>query len=233
MRATVASAPFSLRMNTPVTNPADLRVEYRRAALDEGDVAADPYRQFARWFDEAVAAQVPEPNAMTLATVDAAGGPSARIVLLKAVDERGLTFYTNYHSRKARELQPGARAAILFFWPELERQIRIEGAVEKVDNAAADAYWMTRPRMSRVGAWASPQSEPLSGRAALEARFAEAEARYPGDSVPRPPHWGGYRLVPDAFEFWQGRASRLHDRIIYRRIDQGEGVNWRIGRLAP
>ena len=220
-------------MTTPATNPADLRVEYKRAALDLCDVAADPFRQFARWFDDAVAAQVPEPNAMTLATVDAAGGPSARIVLLKAADERGLTFYTNYQSRKARELLPGARAAILFFWPELERQIRIEGAVEKVDTATADAYWASRPHLSQVGAWASPQSEPLPDRAALEARFAQAEARYPGDSVPRPPHWGGYRLVPDAFEFWQGRASRLHDRLFYQRNDQGEGANWRIVRLAP
>jgi len=216
-------------MTTPATNPASLRVEYMRAALDEGDVDPDPFRQFARWFDEAVAVQVPEPNAMTLATVDAAGAPSARIVLLKAVDGRGLTFYTNYRSRKARELPPDARAAILFFWPELERQVRIEGAVERVDTATADAYWFSRPRLSRVGAWASPQSEPLPDRAALEARFAQADARYPGDSAPRPPHWGGYRLVPEGFEFWQGRASRLHDRITYRR----EGANWRIGRLAP
>jgi len=220
-------------MNTSATNPADLRVEYKRAALGESDADADPFRQFARWFDEAVAAQVPEPNAMTLATVDTAGGPSARIVLLKAADERGLTFYTNYQSRKARELLPGARAAILFFWPELERQIRIEGAVEKVDTATADAYWASRPHLSQVGAWASPQSEPLPDRAALEARFAQAEARYPGDSVPRPPHWGGYRLVPDAFEFWQGRTSRLHDRLIYHRDGQREGASWRIGRLAP
>ena len=216
-------------MSTPATNPASLRVDYKRAALDERDVDPDPFRQFARWFDEAVAVQIPEPNAMTLATVDPTGGPSARIVLLKAVDGRGLTFYTNYASRKARELHRGSRAALLFFWPELERQIRIEGAVEKVDAATADEYWVTRPRMSRVGAWASQQSEPLPDRAALEQRFAQADARYPGESVPRPPHWGGYRLVPDAFEFWQGRASRLHDRITYGR----EGANWRIGRLAP
>jgi pyridoxamine 5'-phosphate oxidase len=220
-------------MSIPATNPASLRVEYSRAALDERDVDPDPFRQFVRWFDEAVSVQVPEPNAMTLATVDAAGRPSARIVLLKAVDGRGLTFYTNYGSRKARELPPGSRAAILFFWPELQRQVRVEGAIEKVDDATADAYWITRPRLSRVGAWASPQSELLPDRAALEARFAQADARYPGDSVPRPPHWGGYRLVPEAFEFWQGRASRLHDRLTYHRQDQGEGAQWRIGRLAP
>ena len=216
-------------MSAPTTNPADLRVEYKRAALDERDVDPDPFRQFGRWFDEAVAVQVPEPNAMTLATVDPAGRPSARIVLLKAVDGRGFTFYTNYQSRKARELPAGSRAALLFFWPELERQVRIEGAIEKVDDATTDAYWASRPRLSRVGAWASPQSEPLPNRAALEARFAEVEARFPGDSVPRPPHWGGYRLVPDAFEYWQGRASRLHDRLIYQRED----ASWRIGRLAP
>ena len=216
-------------MSAPTTNPADLRVEYKRAALDERDVDPDPFRQFGRWFDEAVAVRVPEPNAMTLATVDPAGRPSARIVLLKAVDGRGFTFYTNYQSRKARELPAGSRAALLFFWPELERQVRVEGAIEKVDDATADAYWASRPRLSRVGAWASPQSEPLRNRAALEARFAEAEARFPGDSVPRPPHWGGYRLVPDAFEYWQGRASRLHDRLIFQR----ENASWRIGRLAP
>ena len=216
-------------MSTPATNPADLRVEYRRAALDERDVDPDPFAQFGRWFDEVVAAQLPEPNAMTLATADGTGRPSARIVLLKAADGRGFTFYTNFGSRKARELPDGSRAALLFFWPELERQVRIEGAIEKVDMATADAYWSSRPRLSRIGAWASPQSEPLPDRASLEARFDEAFARYPDDQVPRPPHWGGYRVVPDAFEFWQGRASRLHDRITYRR----DGANWRIGRLAP
>jgi pyridoxamine 5'-phosphate oxidase len=220
-------------MTTSASNPADLRVEYKRAALDEGDVDRDPFRQFARWFDEAVAAQVPEPNAMSLATVDPTGVPSARIVLLKAADGRGLTFYTNYASRKARELAPGARAALLFFWPELERQVRVEGAVEKVDVATADAYWVTRPRLSRIGAWASPQSELLRNRAELEQRFADAEARYPGETVPRPPHWGGYRLVPEAFEFWQGRASRLHDRLIYQRGDSTGDATWRIARLAP
>lgn len=215
-------------MDTP-SPLSDLRTDYRRAALDVSQVDLDPHRQFARWFADARAAGVPEPNAMTLATADAEGRPSARIVLLKDADANGFTFYTNHQSRKGRELAERAQAALLFFWPELERQVRIEGTVEVVTSAAADAYWRSRPRLSRVGAWASPQSAPLPDRAALEARFDEAQARFPGDDIARPPHWGGYRVVPARLEFWQGRPSRLHDRIVYTR--QGDG--WQIGRLAP
>jgi pyridoxamine 5'-phosphate oxidase len=218
---------------TSSADPASLRVNYERAALDESDAEADPFRQFRRWFDDAVAAQVPEPNAMSLASVDAQGRPAVRIVLLKAVDHRGFTFYTNFRSRKARELELSGRAALLFFWPALERQVRIEGRVEHVDDATADAYWHSRPRLSRIGAWASPQSEPLADRKALEALFAQASVRFPDEEIPRPPHWGGFRLVPEAFEFWQGRASRLHDRLVYERDIQRKDVAWRIGRLAP
>ncbi len=216
-------------MNDNNVSLADLRTDYKRAALDERDVDRDPFVQFRLWFDAAVAARVPEPNAMTLATVDADGRPAARIVLLKDADASGFTFFTNYASRKGRELAARPAAALLFFWPELERQIRIEGAITKVDTAIADTYFASRPRLSRIGAWASPQSETLPDRAALEARFAAADARFPGDAVARPPHWGGYRLTPDAFEFWQGRRSRLHDRIAFCR----DGAAWTIGRLAP
>jgi pyridoxamine 5'-phosphate oxidase len=214
-------------------NIADLRTEYRGDSLDESRVDCDPFRQFARWFEEALKAQLPEPTAMTLATVDGGRRPAARIVLLKGFDERGFVFFTNYRSRKGRELASWPQAALLFHWVELERQVRIEGVVAKVDEAESDAYYASRPRPSRLGAWASPQSESVPDRAALEARFAAIEAKYrdAGDAVPRPEHWGGYRLAPDCFEFWQGRVSRMHDRVRYRR--PGGTGHWRIDRLAP
>jgi pyridoxamine 5'-phosphate oxidase len=222
-----ASAFFPVKID-------DLRTEYMRATLDESSVATDPIRQFEQWFADAVNAQVPEPNAMTLATAGPGGDPSARIVLLKGADERGFTFFTNYDSRKGRELATRPRAALLFFWPELERQIRIEGGTTKVDAAESAAYFASRPRSSQLGAWASPQSEPIAGRSVLEGRFAGFADRYRDESrpVPRPPHWGGYRLVPESIEFWQGRPSRLHDRIRYRRAP-GEPRAWIVDRLAP
>ena len=215
-------------------NIADLRTEYMRETLDEGDVAADPYRQFEHWFAEAAKAQLPEPNAMTLATVDSDGHPAARIVLLKIIDDRGFVFFTNFDSRKGRALMANPEAALLFFWPELERQVRIEGVAARIEPAESAAYFAGRPRSSQLGAWASPQSEPIEGRDALMARFAEVEARYSdaNRTVPCPPQWGGYRLVPDTIEFWQGRASRLHDRIRYRRMKDSGGA-WVIDRLAP
>ena len=205
-----------------------LRNEYARATLNEADAAADPFVQFSKWFDEALKSQVPLPNAMTLATVTDNGGPTARIVLLKEFDAQGFVFFTNYESRKGHDLARNDRASLLFFWSELERQVRIEGTVSKVSGAESDAYYPTRPLGSRLGAWASPQSEVLPGRTVLEQRLVEVTQRY-GDNPPRPPHWGGYRLVPDSLEFWQGRTSRLHDRLRYRRGEQG----WTRERLAP
>lgn len=207
---------------------SDLRQEYMRESLDEKDVACDPLEQFALWFDEAVKAQVPMVNAMTLATVSPTGRPSARIVLLKGVEHGGFVFFTNYKSRKGRELTANPEAALLFYWTDLEREVRIEGRVEKISVQESDEYFGNRPLGSRHAAIASPQSKVVPDRATLEALFAEAEQRH-GDKTPRPVHWGGYRLQPAAVEFWQGRPNRLHDRVLYTLKSRG----WKIERLAP
>jgi len=209
-------------------NIADLRQEYMRAGLSEVQADADPLRQFERWFEDALRAKLPLPNAMTLATVTAAGAPSARIVLLKGVERGGFVFYTNYLSRKGRELERNTKACLLLLWSDLERQVRIDGAVEKVTPADSDAYYATRPLGARLSAWASSQSEKVDSRKVLETAMADAKRRY-GESPPRPPHWGGYRVIPQEIEFWQGRADRLHDRLLYLR----KGDNWAIERLSP
>jgi pyridoxamine 5'-phosphate oxidase len=207
---------------------ADLRKSYERDELDEASSADDPLRQFQIWLEQAIKAELPEPNAMTLATVDANGRPSTRVVLIKGVDERGIVWYTNYESRKGRELAQNPYAALQFHWVELERVVRIEGRVGFASAEESDRYYASRPLDSRIGAWASPQSQPITSRALLVASAAKVAARH-GLNPPRPPHWGGYRLVPDRWEFWQGRRSRLHDRLCYRLED---GV-WRRERLAP
>lgn len=208
---------------------ADLRKDYSRASLSELDVAADPIAQFSTWFDEAVKAEVPEPNAMSVATVGTDGKPSSRIVLLKQVDTAGFTWFTNYHSRKGQEIAQHPYVALLFHWVELERQVRIEGKIEQVSASESDTYFFSRPLLSQLGAIASAQSKPVDKRETLEAQFAAAEKQY-GDKAVRPAHWGGYRVVPETLEFWQGRRSRLHDRVLYTRTADGA---WSRQRLQP
>lgn len=215
-------------MNPVDKDIASLRKSYERAELDESASHDAPLQQFDAWLREAIAAKLPEPNAMTLATVGPDGRPSTRVVLIKGYDVRGIVWYTNYGSRKGRELAANPQAALQFHWVELERVVRIEGRVEKTSDAESDAYYATRPLDHRLGAWASPQSQVISTRAVLVANAAKAAAQH-GLHPPRPPHWGGYRLVPEAWEFWQGRKSRLHDRLRYRLVDGA----WLRERLAP
>jgi pyridoxamine 5'-phosphate oxidase len=213
-------------------NLADLRREYARAELDRTHVADDPLEQFQDWFDETLDAEVEEPNAMTLATAAADGTPSARIVLLKGLDERGFHFYTNYDSRKGTDLSQNPHAALVFLWKPLERQVRVEGPVERMPDAASTEYFHSRPRGARLGAWASPQSRVVENRAVLEQNLKEVQAEYGDqDEIPRPLHWGGYVVRPLQIEFWQGRPNRLHDRLRYRRDDPDE--DWTLERLAP
>lgn len=211
-------------------NIADIRTDYRQRSLSESDVQASPILQFEKWWDEAVSAQIEEVNAMTLATASADGIPAARIVLLKGFDERGFRFFTNYESFKGKQLAENPKACLVFFWKELERQVRITGLVEKATVAESDAYFSSRPEGSRLGAWTSPQSQVIPGREWLEAKEAQLKKEYAGKEITRPAHWGGYIVKPVIIEFWQGRSSRLHDRIQYTLGEKGE---WQIERLAP
>jgi pyridoxamine 5'-phosphate oxidase len=213
-----------------MSNPADIRKEYMQRTLSETAISANPFHQFGLWWQEALHAEIEEINAMTLATASVSGVPSARIVLLKGYDEKGFVFYTNYNSFKGQELEENPRACLVFFWKELERQIRITGLVTKVSAAESDEYFHSRPEGSRIGAWVSPQSTVIPGREWLEARETEITGQFSEKPVPRPPHWGGYRVQPVNFEFWQGRPSRLHDRIQFTLEEDG---SWKRERLAP
>jgi pyridoxamine 5'-phosphate oxidase len=220
----------SRKEQSMTTELAAMRQDYAAGRLTEADLLADPIAQFERWFEDARRAEIHEPNAMTLATVDAGGQPSARVVLLKGVDRRGLAFFTNLTSRKSRELEANARAALVFWWGPLARQVRFEGLVEPTDEAEAEAYFASRPRGSQIGAWASAQSSVLPSREALEAAVRSYDRRFAAGRVPRPAFWGGFRLVPARVEFWQGQSDRLHDRLCYLGHADGD---WRIERLAP
>lgn len=211
-------------------NIADLRQDYTLQGLSETEINSNPFLQFKEWFDQALSANILEPNAMTVATATTEAKPSARMVLLKDFDERGFVFYTNYNSQKARELAENPQAALVFWWAELQRQIRICGRVEKISDTESDKYFYSRPFNSRLGAWASNQSEVIENREVLEKYLEELKQKYQNQDVPRPSHWGGIRVIPTEIEFWQGRSSRLHDRLVYTRIKDG---SWKIERLSP
>ena len=219
--------------NAPKNDLAALRSEYEDAGIDISDADECPIGQFQRWMDQAITAKVYEPNAMSLGTIDSDGWPAARIVLLKGLDTRGFVFYTNYESAKAKALESTGRASLTFLWGDLHRQVRVVGEVSRTDDAQSDEYFSGRPRGSQIGAWASLQSREVASRADLETAWSEHEAKFEGSDVPRPPHWGGFRIAPLTIEFWQGRRNRMHDRIVYSRDSADAESSWRICRLQP